>query len=63
MNVSIKKDPDSGEFYIDLYELQDYFDDISVIEYYKLEQFENGNIALSFFDKNDETVKPKVKYD
>lgn len=61
MNVSIKKDLDSGEFYIDLYELQDYFDDISIIEYYKLEQFEDGNITLSFFDKNNETVNPKEK--
>ena len=59
MNLHIKKDPESGEYYIDLYDLQDYFHDISIIEYYELEELEDGNIALRFFDKNNNVVSPK----
>ena len=59
MNLNIKKDPESGDYYIDLYDLQDYFHDISIIEYYELEELEDGSISLRFFDKNNNVVFPK----
>lgn len=59
MNLNIKKDSESGEYYIDLYDLQDYFHDISIIEYYELEELEDGSISLRFFDKNNNVVSLK----
>jgi hypothetical protein len=59
MNVSIKKDEESGEHYIDFEDLKHMFEDPSKVAYYSMEFLEDNSIALEFFDENEEKVYPK----
>lgn len=61
MNVSIKKDPETGELFIDTEDLKTFFENISTIEYYIIEESTDNDIAISFFDKNNNRVYPKNK--
>jgi hypothetical protein len=61
MNASIKKDEESGEHYIDFEDLKHMFEDPSKVVYYSIEMLEGNNIALQFFDENEEAVYPKKK--
>jgi len=61
MNLKIKKDEETGEHYLDINDLSDLFDDISLIEYYTIEERDDNSIAISFFDENNNKVYPKVK--
>ena len=61
MNITIKKDEATGEYYIDLNDLAELFDDISVVEYYTIDEKDDGSLALEFFDKDDKKVEPKSK--
>lgn len=61
MNITIKKDEESGEHYIDLNDLAELFDDISVVEYYTIDEKEDGSLSLEFFDKDDKKVEPRSK--
>ncbi len=56
MNLPIRKDNDTGEFYIDIADLELLFDNTKDIEYYTFEELEDKTIALEFFDKNSEKV-------
>ena len=57
--VKIKKDKDSGDHYIDIYDLVDLFEDIDLVESYKFEWKDDGYILMEFFDKDDNRVFPK----
>jgi hypothetical protein len=60
MNVSIKKNEESGEHYIDFFkDLKHMFEDPSKVAYYSIEFLEDNKIALEFFDENKEKVYPK----
>ena len=61
MNITIKKDEESGEHYIDLNDLAELFDDISVVEYYTIDEKEDGSLSLEFFDKDNKKVEPRSK--
>jgi uncharacterized protein YvpB len=61
MNIPIKKDESSGEFYIDILDLEKIFDNTSEIEYYTIEEVENQALMLNFFNKNNEKVKLNLK--
>jgi hypothetical protein len=61
MNLPIKKDESSGEFYIDILDLEKIFDNTSEIEYYTLEENEDQVLVLNFFNKNNEKVKLNLK--
>ena len=61
MNLKIKKDEDSGDCYIDVEDLRDLFEDVSVIEYYEMTENEDGYLVLQFFDKNANVVVPLDK--
>lgn len=61
MNIPIKKDESSGEFYIDILDLEKIFDNTSEIEYYTVEEVENQALMLNFFNKNNEKVKLNLK--
>ena len=61
MNIPIKKDESSGEFYIDILDLEKVFDNTSEIEYYTIEEVENQALMLNFFNKNNEKVKLNLK--
>lgn len=56
MNLPIRKDNETGEFYIDIADLELLFDNTQDIEYYTFEELENKTIALEFFNKNSEKV-------
>lgn len=60
-SLKIKKDEESGELYIDFNDIFDMFEDPSIVEYYTMEETDNGNIILEFFDKNKNTVLPIQK--
>jgi hypothetical protein len=57
--IEIKKDEDSGEHYIDVYDLADLFEDVDLVESYKLEWKDDGSFSMEFFDKDDNRVFPK----
>lgn len=57
--VEIKKDEDSGEYYIDVYDLADLFEDVDLVESYKFEWEDDGSISMEFFDKDDNRIFPK----
>lgn len=61
MNLPIRKDNETGEFYIDIADLELLFDNTQDIEYYTFEELEDKTIALEFFDKNSEKVILKQK--
>lgn len=56
MNLPIRKDNETGEFYIDIADLELLFDNTQDIEYYTFEELEDKTIALEFFNKNSEKV-------
>lgn len=57
--VLIKKDEETGEYYFDVTDLSDLFDDVSLVDSYSLETKEDGSIILEFFDKDNNKVIPK----
>jgi hypothetical protein len=58
---TIKKDEDTGEFYIDIKDLSDMFEDVSLIEYYTLEKNTEGVLTLEVFDKCKNKISPLMK--
>ncbi len=61
MNLKIRKNEDTGESYIDVEDLRELFEDVSVIEYYEMTENEDGYLILQFFDKNANVVVPLDK--
>lgn len=61
MNITVKKDENTGEYYIDVNDLVDLFEDVSQIEYYTMDEKEDGSLLLEFFDKQNNNIKPKLK--
>lgn len=61
MNLPIKKDQNTGEFYIDIVDLELLFENTEEIEYYTFEELENKTISLEFFNKNSQKVILKQK--
>jgi hypothetical protein len=59
MILKTKKDEDTGDIFIDLEDLVDYFEDISIIESCEIVELENNSVSLTFFDKDGNIVKPK----
>lgn len=59
MKVTIKKDEQSQEHYIDFEDLKSMFEDPSIVDSYSMEHLEDGNIALSFFDEEGNLVPMK----
>lgn len=57
--VLIKKDEETGEYYFDVTDLSDLFDDVSVVDSYSLETKDDGTMVLEFFDKDNNKIVPK----
>ncbi len=57
--VIIKKDDSTGEYYFDVNDLRDLFEDASIIDQYSMETRDDGSIILEFFDKDNNKVIPK----
>jgi hypothetical protein len=57
--IEIKKDKDSEDYYIDIYDMADLFEDVEVVESYKLEWKDDGSVLMEFFDKDGNKVFPK----
>ena len=57
--INIKKDEDSDECYFDISDFGEYYD-VEKIESYIFDKLENGDIAITFYDKNGEILKSKV---
>ena len=57
--VIIKKDEDTGEYYFDVNDLRDLFEDASIIDQYSMETRDDGSIIIEFFDKDNNKVIPK----
>lgn len=56
MKITIKKNEESQEHYIDFEDLKPMFDDPSIVDSYSIEHLADGNIALSFFDEEGNLV-------
>jgi hypothetical protein len=56
--VVVKKDEETGEYYFDITELSDLFDDISIIDTYSIEMRDDKSIVVEFFDKDGKKVIP-----
>lgn len=61
MSVNVKKDETTGEYYIDINDLSEYFDDISKLSYYTIAELENGVLQIEFFEEDDKKVIPKSR--
>lgn len=61
MSVKVKKDEETGEFYIDIQDLKELFEDISIIDSYVFEELEGGEFSLQFYDKDENIVYPVKK--
>jgi hypothetical protein len=59
MILKTKKDEDTGDIFIDLEDLVDYFEDISIIESCEIVELEDNSVSLTFFDKDGNIIKPK----
>lgn len=57
--VVVKKDEETGEYYFDITELSDLFDDVSVIDTYSIEMRDDNSIVVEFFDKDNNKIVPK----
>jgi hypothetical protein len=57
--INIKKDEDSDECYFDISDFGEYYD-VDKIKSYQFDRLENGDIAITFYDKNGEILKSKV---
>jgi hypothetical protein len=61
IKATVKKDEESGEYYFDILDLADLFEDISIIEYYTMEESVDGVFTLELFDKNNNKIYPNRK--
>jgi hypothetical protein len=59
VTITLKKDEESGEVYIDMDDLVDCFDDISIIDGYEIEEMEDNSIAIRFYDVKGNVVNPR----
>lgn len=57
--ITLKKDEETGELYIDMNDLVDCFDDISIIDGYEIEELEDNTIAIRFYDVRGNVVNPR----
>ncbi len=57
--VIVKKDESTGEYYFDVNDLKDLFDDASIIDQYSMEWRDDGSVIIEFFDKDNNKVIPK----
>lgn len=57
--VIIKKDEKTGEYYFDVTDLSDLFEDVSIVDSYSLETKDDGTMVLEFFDKDNNKITPK----
>jgi hypothetical protein len=58
MNIKVKQD-ESGEYYIDIKDLAEMFDDINLISYYTITELNEGQLMIEFFDEQDNKISPK----
>jgi len=56
--VFIKKDEESGEYYFDVTDISDLFEDASIVDTYSIETKDDGSIVLEFFDKDGNKITP-----
>lgn len=56
--VVVKKDEESGEYYFDITELSDLFEDVSVVDTYSIEMKDDKSMVVEFFDKDGKKVIP-----
>jgi len=59
--IEIKKDEDSGEHFIDIYDLADLFQDVELVNSYTLEWKDDGSGLMEFFDKDGNKISLKKK--
>lgn len=59
VKIQVKSDPDTGESYIDMADLSDFFEDPSLVHSYELKELENKQISLTFYDKDKKVLKLK----
>lgn len=58
MNIKVKQD-ENGEYYIDINDLSEMFDDINAISYYTITELDEGQLMIEFFDEQDNKISPK----
>jgi hypothetical protein len=56
--IPVKKDENTGEYYFDVTDVSDLFEDASIVDTYSLETRDDGTIILEFFDKDGNKVVP-----
>ena len=61
IKAAVKKDQESGEYYFDILDLADLFEDISIVESYTIEESTDGVFTLEFFDNLGNRVFPLAK--
>jgi hypothetical protein len=58
MNIKVKQD-ENGEYYIDINDLSEMFDDINLISYYTITELDDDKLMIEFFDENDNKISIK----
>lgn len=55
-SIQVKKDEESGEYYLDFDDLKDLFEDSSIVDQYSLEWKDDGSVIMEFFDKDGNKI-------
>jgi hypothetical protein len=61
MKVSIKKDEESGECFIDFDDIKHIFDNPESVKKFEVQSLDDGAFSVAFFDENDQQIIPNVK--
>jgi hypothetical protein len=59
--ITIKKDEETGDVYLDIDDFKDIFDDHTLIEYYEIEESDDGGFNITFYDKDENILHPRIK--
>ena len=59
--IQVKKDEESGEYYLDFNDLVELFDDPNLVDSYSIETRDDNSIVLEFFDKDNNKIYPTKK--
>ena len=59
--IEVKKDEESGEYYLDFNDLMELFDEPELVDSYSIETRDDDSMVLEFFDKNNNKIFPSRK--
>lgn len=59
LSVILKEDPDTKQSYIELSDIAHFFDDVTEVDSYKIQELDDKSLSLTFYDKDGNQIKIK----